>query len=98
MRKYPPGFEENDALRSNFIRDLMLHFLKRPASHEAGGSPFTTKVPRTLIRYWHDPGDLPSDVHDCIASWGRLVDEGFEIRKRWFLPIAQARIGRSFAV
>jgi mannosyltransferase OCH1-like enzyme len=36
-------------------------------------------VPWTLVRYWHDPNDLPHDVRDCLASWDHLVEEGFEI-------------------
>src|SRR6056297_1388745 len=80
MRTYPPGFEENDKLRSEFIRDLTLHVLQSPDSHDAGEPPFSREVPRTLIQYWHDPSDLPSDVRDCIASWDSLTDEGFQMR------------------
>ena len=80
MRTYPSGFEENDTLRSEFIRDLTLHVLQSPASHDAGGLPFSKEVPRTLIQYWHDPSDLPNDVRDCIASWDSLADEGFQRR------------------
>ncbi|HQT74169.1 MAG TPA: glycosyltransferase [Acidiphilium sp.] len=80
MDAYPPGFEETDYLRSAFIRELTLHLLDRPNSRDAGESPVPKAVPRTLIRYWHDPNDLPDDVRDCLASWDRLVDEGFEIR------------------
>lgn len=80
MYAYPPGFEENDALRSAFIRDLILHLLERPDSLDIGNLQFTKDVPKTLIRYWHDQSDLPSDVSDCISSWDCLVDEGFEIQ------------------
>lgn len=80
MYAYPPGFEENDTLRSAFIRDLTLHLLERPDLLDIGNPQFTKVVPRTLIRYWHDPNDLPSDVSDCISSWDSLADEGFEIR------------------
>jgi mannosyltransferase OCH1-like enzyme len=75
MDAYPPGFEESDQLRSAFIRKLTLRLLRCPSAPQAGGS-----VPRTLVRYWHDPNDLPDDVRDCLASWDRLVDEGFKIR------------------
>lgn len=80
MHTYPPGFEENDVLRSAFIRELTLHLLQCPASSDVGDSPLSREVPRTLIRYWHDPSDLPSDVRDCIASWDILASEDFEIR------------------
>lgn len=80
MDAYPPRFEETERRRSAFIRELTLHLLDRPNSPDAVGSPVSKAVPRTLIRYWHDPNDLPDDVRDCLASWDRLVDEGFEIR------------------
>src|SRR5262249_42863738 len=36
-------------------------------------------IPRRLVRYWHDPNDLPDDVRACLESWDRLAGEGFEI-------------------
>jgi mannosyltransferase OCH1-like enzyme len=80
MRPYPPGFEEQDNLRSVFIRELMLHLLNRPSSFDVNVTRAPKAVPRTLIQYWHDPANLPDDVLDCLASWHRLVDEGVEIR------------------
>ena len=80
MRLYPPGFEEKDQLRSAFIRELIVHLVERPSSPDFDVPPVTKAVPRTLIQYWHDPSDIPDDVRDCLASWNRLVAEGFEIR------------------
>ncbi len=80
MEAYRPGFEEAEQQRSAFIRELTLHLLGQPNSPGAVGPPIPKTVPRTLIRYWHDPNDLPDDVRDCLASWDHLVDEGFEIR------------------
>lgn len=79
MDAYPPGFEESDELRSSFIRDITLYVPPQNRSM-ATSTERLRKVPRTLIRYWHDPSDLPADVSDCLASWDRLVDEGFEMR------------------
>ncbi|MFC5743577.1 glycosyltransferase family 32 protein [Dyella tabacisoli] len=73
---YAEGFEEDDRLRSAFTRSLTLHLLHRPAISTVDRS---IGVPRTLIRYWHDPHDVPDDVSDCLASWDRLRDDGFEI-------------------
>jgi mannosyltransferase OCH1-like enzyme len=80
MNVYPPGFEENDRLRSAFIRDLTLEQLGRLATSSAGGLTRSKIVPRTLIRYWHDPRDLPDDVRACLDSWDPLREEGFEFR------------------
>jgi len=46
----------------------------------SSGRRETRVIPRTLIRYWHDPGDLPDDVRSCLDSWTRLREVGFEIR------------------
>jgi mannosyltransferase OCH1-like enzyme len=35
-------------------------------------------IPKKLVRYWHDPADLPEDVLVCLRSWDRLCDEDFE--------------------
>lgn len=57
-----------------------MHLLDQPNTPDAGGAPVPKAVPQTVIRYWHDPNNLPDDVRDCLASWDRLVEEGFEIR------------------
>jgi Glycosyltransferase sugar-binding region containing DXD motif len=80
MDAYPPGFEEDDRLRSAFIRDLTLEQLDRSATSSGGRPILSTAVPRTLIRYWHDPCDVPDDVRACLDSWDRLRGEGFEFR------------------
>jgi hypothetical protein len=82
MDDYPPGFEEDERQRSEFIRQLTLRQLgcdtevvpnaQRPADDEA--------IPRTLVRFWHDPDDVPSDVRRCLDSWDELRDQGLSFR------------------
>lgn len=79
MDSYPPGFEECDRLRSAFIRKLTLQQLERIARSPDDGRNETELIPKRLIRYWHDPTNLPEDVRGCLNSWDRLVDEGFEL-------------------
>jgi hypothetical protein len=80
MDAYPPGFEEDDRLRSAFMRALTLH-QSDPSATPSFDEPIrSAALPRTLIRYWHDPQDVPDDVRACLASWDRLHDEGFKIR------------------
>lgn len=76
---YAVGFEENELLRSDFIRALTLYQLGQvsTASGEEHRRPHATP-PRTLVQFWHDPSDLPDDVKVCLASWERLRDHGFE--------------------
>lgn len=79
--EYPPGFEEDDRLRSRFIRELTLRQLRRGrASSRRECVDQTVLIPKTLVRFWHDPRDVPPDVQDCIRSWDALRDEGFAFR------------------
>lgn len=80
MNTYPLNFEENDRLRSLFIRDLTLLQLEHAGVSCASGVTETALIPKTLVRYWHDPSDLPDDVRACLNSWDRLADEGFVFR------------------
>jgi hypothetical protein len=75
---YPPGFEENDRLRSAFIRDLTLRQSLNQAP-SAGDRPedTATTIPRTLVRFWHDPSNVPADVQSCLESWDPLREVGF---------------------
>ena len=80
MDSYPLGFEEDDRLRSVFIRSLTLHQLNRSATSNVTGSNLASSIPKTLVQYWHDPHDVPEDVQTCINSWKRLSAEGFAFR------------------
>lgn len=81
MSAYPVGFEENEPLRSDFIRVLTLHQLDQdPTVSREGRRRPAAAPPRTLVRFWHDPSDVPEDVKVCLDSWERLRDRGFEFR------------------
>ena len=72
------GFDECARLRSAFIRDLTLQQFERSARSAADFRTEAALIPKTLIRYWHDPSDLPEDVRACLNTWDRLGDEGVE--------------------
>lgn len=80
MKAYPLGFEENDRLRSRFIRDLTLEQLSRAEALGPSKSDGRGTVPRTLVRYWHEPDNVPDDVRACLDSWGPLRTAGVEFR------------------
>jgi mannosyltransferase OCH1-like enzyme len=81
MNEFPPGFEEDDRLRSDFIRYLTLQQLACDReSLRYRQIKATVSIPRTLVRFWHDPCDVPPDVRECMNSWDVLRDEGFEFR------------------
>lgn len=73
---FDSGFEEDDLLRSTFMRGLMLDHVASAPTRSAGKATMPEAIPRTIVRYWHDPDDLPEDVRTCIASWDRLQQEG----------------------
>lgn len=78
MNSYRTGFEEDDDLRSSFIRDLTLQQLEHPASLHTDNQELSPLIPKKLIRYWHDQHNVPEDVMVCLRSWDRLLDDGFE--------------------
>jgi mannosyltransferase OCH1-like enzyme len=78
---YPRGFEEDESLLSDFVRQLTLRQLGRDrlsSRYERTGQ--AALIPRTLVRFWHDPCDVPPDVRNCLNSWEALRDEGFAFR------------------
>jgi hypothetical protein len=78
---YPPGFEEDDGLRSDFIRQVTLRQIERDrAPSGCGRADQAELIPRTLVRFWHDPYDVPPDVRACMESWDALRDEGLHFR------------------
>lgn len=81
MRSYPVGFEEDDNLRSAFIRQLTLSQLERDhASSMREPALVAEPIPRTLVQYWNDPYDVPEDVRRCLRSWEILQDDGFSLK------------------
>jgi len=78
MDPYPPGFEESEHLRSAFIRELTLRQFERSEQSTAETGTDEMAIPRRLVRYWHDPTELPEDVGLCLKSWDRLGEHGFE--------------------
>jgi hypothetical protein len=79
--EYPPGFEESDHMRSEFIRKLTLRQLRLDRSVSRGErADQAARIPRTLVQFWHDPNDVPPDVWNCMRSWDALRDEGVAFR------------------
>ncbi|MEA2898690.1 MAG: hypothetical protein QOJ84_4305 [Bradyrhizobium sp.] len=82
MDEHPLGFEEDERWRSDFIRQLTLLQLGRgrESSSRCERTHRTALIPRTLVRFWHDPHHVPRDVRKCLESWDVLRDEGFAFR------------------
>ncbi|MDE0656733.1 MAG: hypothetical protein OXH58_09175 [Acidimicrobiaceae bacterium] len=54
--------------------------LRNGATSNWDGVGQTDRIPRTLVRFWHDPHDVPADVRGCLDSWFSLRAEGFAFR------------------
>ncbi|MER9508725.1 glycosyltransferase [Mesorhizobium sp. C264A] len=80
MQSYPPGFENDETLRSTCIRQITLRQMDRSTQGAIVATSNSSSIPKTLIQYWHDHSDLPDDVRACLDSWKRLGDEGFFFR------------------
>jgi hypothetical protein len=37
-------------------------------------------IPRVVVQYWHDLAAVPPDVAECLNSWNRLKNDGFDRR------------------
>src|SRR6266567_2934887 len=71
MSKEAREIAENDRLRSDCIRRLIHE--NRPA-RSVSSSP---RIPRVIVQFWHDAGEIPGDVVDCLATWEPLRTRGF---------------------
>ncbi|MGY4511391.1 glycosyltransferase family 32 protein [Bradyrhizobium sp. USDA 3650] len=60
--------------RSEFIRGLV----QRPAAEIMARDRYVQGPPKTIVQFWHDLQELPTDIEECIASWRRWTDSGFK--------------------
>ena len=74
---YPPGFEEDETLRSSFVREIILQQIEDQAVESNVFQAKDSTIPRKLVRFWHDPFNLDDDVRACLDSWDKLADNGF---------------------
>lgn len=56
---------EHHRQRSEFIRRLVQQSVGEVPSNDR----YKQGPPRTIVQYWHDLGELPGDIEECIASW-----------------------------
>jgi Glycosyltransferase sugar-binding region containing DXD motif len=67
---------EHHRQRSEFIRGLV----QRSVSKVPINDRYMQGPPRTIVQFWHDLGELPEDIEECIASWTRWTTSGFTHR------------------
>lgn len=66
---------EDDDLRSRYVWSLV-HGVGVESAKRSRGRP---RIPKLIVRFWHDHGDLPEDVRECLDSWCVLENEGFRV-------------------
>ncbi|MFV2044835.1 MAG: glycosyltransferase family 32 protein [Anaerolineales bacterium] len=67
--------EEDYHARSNFVRRLV----QRSRESDVASSVFSRKPPKRIVQFWNDLDRLPGDVRECIESWRRIEEQGFEL-------------------
>lgn len=67
--------QEDHQARSDFVRELV----QRSGVHDSVPAAYSTKLPRTIVQFWDDLDQLPGDVRECIESWKKLGEQGFEV-------------------
>ena len=68
--------EKDERDRSNFVREIV----QRP--NELGQVPATLLAtpPKRIVQFWDDLDRLPEDVRECMESWKKLEQSGFELQ------------------
>ena len=74
MNARDPTQEDHQA-RSDFVRELV----QRSRKHDVAPPASSTGPPRTIVQFWNDLNQLPGDVRECIESWWKLEEQGFEV-------------------
>lgn len=69
-----PAQEDHQA-RSDFVRELV----QRSGVYDSVPAAYSTKPPTTIVQFWDDLHQLPGDVRECIESWKKLGEQGFEV-------------------
>lgn len=70
----PLGKSERD--RSNFVRELVQR-CKEPVQPPLS---YSVAPPKRIVQFWDDLERLPQDVKECMVSWKKLEQSGFEFQ------------------
>lgn len=66
--------EENEIACSSFV----LRIVQYPNASTVAHLPFAKKPPKRIVQFWDDLDRLPNDVQDCINTWKKLDEQGFD--------------------
>lgn len=68
---------EEDAFRSNFVRDLVWH----PDNSRFDDRGDVASVPRNIVQFWDNSSEVPDDVRTCMDSWQILRSADFALER-----------------
>jgi mannosyltransferase OCH1-like enzyme len=66
--------EEDHKARSRFIRKLV----QNPSNTNITSSVYAKKLPMRIVQFWDRLDRLPHDVQECIETWTKIEEQGFE--------------------
>jgi len=69
-----PDSPKHHRQRSEFIRKLV----QRPLGQHSIDDRCRQPTPKTIVQFWHDLGQLPPDVEECVRSWTVWETSGFK--------------------
>lgn len=67
---------KSERLRSNFVRQLIQSNDRPDLSSALHLSP----PPKRIVQFWDDLERLPKDVEECMESWRKLEQAGFDLQ------------------
>jgi hypothetical protein len=65
---------ESHRQRSDFIRKL----IQSPSSQPSVDDRYKIPIRKTIVQFWHNVGQVPPDVEECIRTWTAWKTRGFE--------------------
>src|SRR6202162_5372380 len=65
---------EHHRQRSEFVRKLVQCSSGQYSINDRRRQP----TPKTIVQFWHDLGELPPDVEECVRSWTVWETSGFK--------------------
>src|ERR1035437_2366433 len=71
----PNPLPEDHQARSRYVRELV----QRRRDDDVMPTAYSDTVSRTIVQFWDDLNQLPTDVGECIQSWRKLESRGFDL-------------------
>lgn len=66
--------EESHHARSSLVRGLV----QRSSGSAVASSLLSKNLPKRVVQFWDDLDRLPGDVGECIETWRKTEEQGFE--------------------